>query len=138
MPIGEALPKLEPGVYILDARHSAARSDTDGDDEDDGRRPCAAQWFIVSDLGLTALTGEDGLHGFVRSLGDARPLAGVKVRLVARNNEVLGTATTDAAGYVRFDAGLKRGEGGLAPALLVAETGCKTMPFSIWPARPSI
>ena len=44
------------------------------------------------------------------------------MRLVARNNEVLGTAKTDARGYARFDAGLARGEGGLQPAVLVAET----------------
>ena len=35
---------------------------------------------------------------------------------------MLGTAKTDSRGYARFDAGLKRGEGGLAPAVLVAET----------------
>ena len=45
------------------------------------------------------------------------------MRLIARNNEVLGTAKTDDAGYARFDAGLKRGTGGMAPALLVADTG---------------
>ena len=44
------------------------------------------------------------------------------MRLLARNNEVLGTAKTDSRGYARFDAGLTRGEGGLAPAVLVAET----------------
>ena len=44
------------------------------------------------------------------------------MRLIARNNEVLGTAKTDSRGYARFDAGLKRGEGGLAPAVLVADT----------------
>ena len=35
---------------------------------------------------------------------------------------MLGTAKTDSRGYARFDAGLTRGEGGLAPAVLVAET----------------
>ncbi|MFX9023712.1 hypothetical protein ABTN14_18780, partial [Acinetobacter baumannii] len=40
--------------------------------------------------------------------------------LIARNNEVLGTAKSDAQGYVRFDGGLAKGEGGLQPALLVA------------------
>ena len=35
---------------------------------------------------------------------------------------MLGTTKTDSRGYARFDAGLKRGEGGLAPAVLVAET----------------
>ena len=36
----------------------------------------ATQWFIVSDLGLTAFTGTDGIHGFVRSLTSAAPSAG--------------------------------------------------------------
>ena len=44
------------------------------------------------------------------------PSADVNVKLIARNNEVLGTAKTDARGYAKFDAGLARGEGGLQPA----------------------
>jgi hypothetical protein len=116
LPVSEAVPKLEPGVYLIAAQAALKNKDTENGST-------ATQWFIVSDLGLTALSSDDGLHAFVRSLGAADPVAGVTVRLVARNNEVLGTAKTDAAGYARFDAGLKRGQGGLAPALLVAETG---------------
>ena len=34
----------------------------------------ATQWFIVSDLGLTAFSGNDGIHVFVNSLAtDAAP-----------------------------------------------------------------
>ena len=62
------------------------------------------------------------MHAFVRSLAAATPVVNANVRLIARNNEVLGTVKTDSRGYARFDAGLKRGEGGLAPAVLVAET----------------
>ena len=76
----------------------------------------------MSDLGLTAINGDDGLHAFVRSLATANSVVNVQVRMLARNNEVLATAKTDSRGYARFDAGLKRGEGGLAPAVLVAET----------------
>jgi hypothetical protein len=79
------------------------------------------QWFIVSDLGLTTFTGDDGIHAFVRSLATTAPVANVAVRLVARNNEVLGQGRTDTAGHVHFERGLTRGEGGLAPALLIAE-----------------
>ncbi len=39
---------------------------------------------------------------------------------MARNNEVLGVGQTDANGFVHFAAGLARGEGGLAPAAIVA------------------
>jgi len=113
-PVAEAIPKLQPGVYVLTA--SVKR-------EDEGYRNVATQWFIVSDLGLTAINGDDGMHAFVRSLAAATPVVNANLRLIARNNEILATAKTDSRGYARFDAGLKSGEGGLAPALLVAETG---------------
>ncbi len=44
------------------------------------------------------------------------------MRLVARNNEVLAAGATDSNGFVHFSAGLARGEGGLAPAAIVAST----------------
>ncbi|MEO1545076.1 MAG: MG2 domain-containing protein, partial [Pseudomonadota bacterium] len=50
-------------------------------------------------------------------------VAGVEVRLIARNNEVLATSKTDANGYVTFAAALARGEGGSAPSMLVAQNG---------------
>ncbi len=42
------------------------------------------------------------------------------MRLIARNNEVLAAKRTDNNGFVHFEAGLTRGEGGLAPAAIVA------------------
>jgi alpha-2-macroglobulin len=112
-PVADALPRLQPGVYVLVAQS--------GSKEEPGRAAAAIQWFIVSDLGLTTINGEDGLHVFVRSLAMATPVVNANLRLLARNNEVLGTTRTDSRGYARFDAGLQRGEGGLAPAVLAAE-----------------
>ncbi len=117
LPIGEAVPELKPGAYVITAKAADGGKRERGDDD------LSTQWFIVSDLGLTAFSGDDGVAAFVRSLSDAKPVAGASVRLVARNNEVLATATTDAAGLVRFDGGLGRGEGGAQPAILVAEKG---------------
>jgi uncharacterized protein YfaS (alpha-2-macroglobulin family) len=114
-PIGEALPSLQPGVYVL-AANATAKTDAAS------RRSPATQWFIVSDLGLTAINSEDGVHTIVRSLATTMPIVNVNVRLVARNNEVLAASKTDSRGYVKFDTGLQRGEGGLAPAIIVAET----------------
>ncbi len=119
-PVSEALPKLLPGVYVLSAGVNARTGGDNGSSSDARQR--TSQWFIVSDLGLTAFNGQDGVHGFVRSLATAEPIAGARVRMIARNNEVLGEAKTDARGYVRFAAGLKRGEGGQAPAFLSADT----------------
>ncbi len=132
-PVMEAVPKLEPGVYVMLARAgdkpvtaniplNAPKGDDDEGNyggDDDGAEGMT-QWFVVSDLGLTSFSGEDGVHVFARSLATAAPLAGVELRLVARNNEILATRPTDAEGHVKFDPGLSRGQGGMAPGLVVA------------------
>lgn len=114
IPVNEAVGKLQPGVYVMTAKPDKG---TGGDDDYEDE---ATQWFIVSDLGLTAVSGADGVHVLVRSLGSAGALANVKVELVARSNEVLGTAKADADGHVRFDPGLARGPAGLEAAAVVA------------------
>ena len=116
-PVLDAVGLLQPGVYLITAR--PWKEKVPGTDESEITQ-LATQWMVVSDLGLTAISGEDGVHALVQSLGSAGPLAGVELRLVARNNEVLGTKTTDADGRVDFDPGLSRGKGGSAPGLLVA------------------
>ncbi|HEU0148412.1 MAG TPA: alpha-2-macroglobulin [Bradyrhizobium sp.] len=111
-PVGEALGELQPGVYVMTA---AAKGPASGGD-DDGQ--LATQWFIVSDLGVAAFSGKDGVHVFVNSLASTEPVAHAEVRLIARNNEILATRKTDDAGHVLFEAGLARGEGGLSPAMV--------------------
>lgn len=122
-PIDELLPNLKPGLYIMtataDDKDGKAEQETEGEDNGDYSTR-ATQWFVVSDLGLTAMSGMDGIHAYVRSLADARPRTDIEVRLIARNNEVLGTGKTDANGHVQFEAGLTRGQGGMAPAIVVA------------------
>lgn len=113
-PVDEALGALKPGVYILSARPIEQA-------EDSGTR--ATQWFVVSDLGLTTLSANDGLHAFVRGLSDAAPKAGVALKLLSRGNEVLGEAVTDALGHAVFAPGLIGGSGGLTPTVLTAEAG---------------
>jgi uncharacterized protein YfaS (alpha-2-macroglobulin family) len=56
-------------------------------------------------------------------------VADVEVRLVAKNNEVLATRRTDADGGVRFEAGLVKGAGGLAPAAVIAQRGSEDYVF---------
>jgi uncharacterized protein YfaS (alpha-2-macroglobulin family) len=111
-PVDEALPEREPGVYVLVA--------VPEDDTSEPWQARATQWFVVSDIGLSTFAGADGLSVYARSLASARPLPGTHMQLVARNNEILGTAMTDADGVVRFDAGLMRGTGGMAPTLVMA------------------
>ncbi|MBR1232916.1 alpha-2-macroglobulin [Bradyrhizobium sp. AUGA SZCCT0182] len=109
-PVDQALGDLQPGVYVMTASAKGPGSD------DDGR--LATQWFIVSDMGLSAFSGNDGIYVFVNSLASTEAVGKAEVRLIARNNEILATRKTDDSGHVLFEAGLARGEGGLSPALL--------------------
>jgi len=76
---------------------------------------------VLSDLGISTLEGNEGLHVMVRSLSDTTPRAGIKVTLVSRANAVLGEAETGPDGTATFEAGLTRGTGGSAPAVVFAQ-----------------
>jgi len=120
-PVDEALPERKPGIYVLTATPEGDRSES--------WNAKATQWFVVSDIGLSTYAGQDGLSVFTRSLASAKPLAGVELQLVARNNEILGTATTDADGHAIFTAGLIRADGGMAPTVLSARNGAADFVF---------
>ncbi len=121
LPIDEALPKRQPGVYVL-----TVEPVTEKGENYDAK---ATQWFVVSDIGLSTYTGQDGISVFARSLATAKPLAGVRLTLLARNNEVLGEAVTDGDGRALFTAGLARGADGMAPAVLTASQGVDDFVF---------
>ena len=112
LPVGQIIESLDAGIYAL----TAAIPGDDPYEETD-----ATQWFVLSDLGVTTMGGTDGLHVVVQSLTDVTPVPETKVTLLSRTNRVLAELETDSAGYARFDAGLTRGSGGAAPALLLLE-----------------
>ncbi|MDO9524944.1 MAG: MG2 domain-containing protein, partial [Gemmobacter sp.] len=120
LPLDAAISGLPSGIYALKATVPGA---------DEYEDPSAWQWFVVSDLGLTTMSGVDGLHVVVRSLTDAGPKPGVTVTLVSRANSPLGTAVTDAMGYARFDSVVSRGTGGAQPALVTVMDGDSDLAF---------
>ena len=111
-PVDQAIGTLSYGIYVMVAQAAGAPKD-----EFDS---LATQWFIVSDLGLTAFSGNDGIHAFVHSLDTTQPKGAVEVRLLSRANEVLARKRTTDTGHVQFEANLARGEGAQAPAMLIA------------------
>ncbi|MGY6549624.1 MAG: alpha-2-macroglobulin family protein [Roseinatronobacter sp.] len=112
LPLDQAGP-LAPGVYLLRAAVPGT---------DPWEVAPATQWFMVSDLGVTTLAGNDGLHVIVQRLSDGQPVAGQTVSLLARSNRVLGTAQSDAQGLVRFAPALALGQGAAAPVMVLVES----------------
>jgi uncharacterized protein YfaS (alpha-2-macroglobulin family) len=120
IPINQILKDKQPGAYVLIAK-DAAKSDNDSDIN--GDTSVAAQWVVDSDVALTTFKGASGLTVFARSYASARPLGGVKLTLVARDNNVLATAITSSDGRADFDAGLMRNTGGEEPVVVMAYAG---------------
>ena len=120
LPMDDALAGLPAGIYAL-------KANVTGKDEYDF--PPAWQWFVISDLGITTLSGVEGLDVVVRSLGTAEAKPGVTLELLSRANVVLATAVTDDAGRVTFAAALARGTGGASPAMVVAKEGDSDLAF---------
>jgi len=120
LPMGDIIKDLPAGIYALSA--AAPGSDPYED-------PGATQWFVLSDLGVSSLSGVDGMHVFVRSLKTAQAEQDVTVSLLSSANRVLGVVKTDPQGHAQFGAGLTRGTGGAAPALLVIEKSDQDIAF---------
>jgi uncharacterized protein YfaS (alpha-2-macroglobulin family) len=113
-PLAETVGRLRPGAYFIEIDDAAEADDA-------YRNPARTKrWLIITDLALTAYRSSDGLDYVVRSLQTAQPVSGVRVELVARSNDILGTAMTDARGRAHFDGPLVAGEGAMAPRLLTA------------------
>jgi uncharacterized protein YfaS (alpha-2-macroglobulin family) len=118
LPLPAEIVSAGPGLYVLLAEADEGPS-AGGRISD----TAVGLQIVSTDLGLTAWRGTDGVAAQVRGFADAAPRAGVKVALVARNNDVLAEAETGADGLVRFGAALLRGEGPLAPVALHAALG---------------
>lgn len=121
VPFHDLVGETAPGVYLL-----AATGRTEAPED---WREWALQWLVVTDLGLTSFQGPGGTWVFARSLATGAPLAGVAVELLARNNQVLGQAETDAGGLARFAPGLTRGTGGNRAAALLASAAVGDFSF---------
>ncbi len=116
-PLGNILPRREPGAYLLIAEEDAKASARSG--YSSWNAP-ATRWVIETDIGLTILQGEDGLHVLARSYDSAKPLPGLELALVAENGRDLGRATSNGDGRVLFAPGLLQGQEGNRPQAVFA------------------
>lgn len=112
--------QLEPGLYLLSAE--------DGDEDDTAKSLLSVQWFLVSDLGVTAYKGEDGIHVFCHELSTAEPVR-TEMTLVAHNNKILGKVEADSFGHGHFPAEISRGTEGNRPRYVYVNRGEEDFTF---------
>ena len=111
--LGAALTDLKPGAYYIRARDISPGAD-------DRRIAQAWRWILFTDIALTTYSSGEGIDIFARSIQTARPLVGVELSLLATNNDILATATTNAEGRARFDGPTINGAPPLNPKMILA------------------
>ncbi len=122
IPIRDLLKNRKPGAYVLIAQDAAKKP---VDENDYSSEQLAMQWVVDSDIALTSFTSANvasgaGLSVFARSYNRATPISGVRMTLIARNNNQLASVTTDGNGRADFDSGLLRATGGDEPVMVMA------------------
>ena len=110
LPIDTTIGALKPGLYAATAWPAGAPRPA---------RP-PAQYFTVSDLGLTVYRGPQSLLVAARSLSTAAAAPGIDIALVADNNRELGRVRTDGNGLARFDSALLQKSDGGNPTAIFA------------------
>ena len=104
-----------PGAYLVELKRVADAS---------ARRAASSwRWLYVTEIALASYRSEDALHVTARSIDTAETRAGVRLGLVARNNDLLAEAVTDASGRAVIPGAALAGTGNLAPKMLMAYSG---------------
>ncbi|WP_418152881.1 alpha-2-macroglobulin [Litorimonas sp. RW-G-Af-16] len=107
-----------PGAYIIEAKRHT--EDVEAGRGGGTRVASAWRWIISTDMALTSYRGASGLTVSVRSIDSARLQSGVRLDLVAQNNEKLAEIITDANGRAFFATALLDGGGALTPKMIMA------------------
>ncbi|MFK5895075.1 MAG: MG2 domain-containing protein, partial [Pseudomonadota bacterium] len=103
------------GVYILIAAENKKQLDTQ-----EGYQHLAAQWLVVSDIGLTSYKTSQGIIVLAHSLETGKVLTDLNLSMYSKNNTLLAKEVTDLTGKVIFDRSASNGENGLQPMQLLA------------------
>lgn len=114
-PLDPVVSEHGPGAYVVEISRAV--------DGDENRVATSWRWLYVTDLALASYRTTDALDVTVRSIASARTVGDVKLTLIARNNDVLAEAQSDANGRVSFSGALLRGTGNMAPKMLLAYAG---------------
>lgn len=113
-PLQDVVGALEPGAYFVSVKDNEDLSRAEGPPASSNR------WIMMTDLAITAYEGAGGLDITLRSLQDGRPVPDTTVQLVAMNNDILAQGRTNEVGRIAFDAPITKGQGNMAPKLIMA------------------
>ena len=80
-----------------------------------------SRFISVSDIGLVAKEGVDKIYVFANSIKTAEGMNGVNVSVYAKNNQLIGTGSTNGDGVAEI-AYTKKEFSGFQPTMIIAKT----------------
>lgn len=80
-----------------------------------------SRYISLSDLGLITKEGQDKIYVFANSIKSAEAVNGVNVSVYSTNNQLIGTAATNADGVAEISY-IKKDFAGFKPAMVIAKT----------------
>ena len=107
-----------PPVMTQSGLYALVVGPGDGTPFPDGSAPGAVQMILRTDLAPTIWHGTDGDTIQLRSYATGLPVASATIDVIAADNEILATDTTDADGVAHVAQPLLAGQNGLAPVAL--------------------
>ncbi|MDQ3073373.1 MAG: MG2 domain-containing protein, partial [Bacteroidota bacterium] len=108
--MNKALGQQPKGLYVVKVNSSKDRWRQD------------SKYIAISDIGLIAKYSDDELLVWANSIATAGPVAGVKVKLISTNNQVMLEGTTNSAGVIHLK-NIKNTIGDFRARLITAELG---------------
>jgi uncharacterized protein YfaS (alpha-2-macroglobulin family) len=81
-----------------------------------------AKMISLSDIGLIVRETKSSVCIFANSISGAAALGGVSIQVYGRNNQVVGTGTTDNSGYAEIRL-KEKNYAGFSPAMITAKHG---------------
>jgi uncharacterized protein YfaS (alpha-2-macroglobulin family) len=80
-----------------------------------------SRFVSVSDIGLIAKEGNDKIFVFANSIKTAEGMSGVNVSVYSKNNQLIGTGSTNNEGLLKLFIS-KKDFSGFQPAMIIAKT----------------
>ncbi|HKO82835.1 MAG TPA: MG2 domain-containing protein, partial [Chitinophagaceae bacterium] len=80
-----------------------------------------SRFISLSDIGMITKEGQDKIYVFTNSIKTALPVDAVNISIYSANNQLLGTAATNAQGVAEI-AYSKKDFSGFRPAMVIAKT----------------
>jgi len=81
-----------------------------------------SRFISVSDIGLVAKEGTDKIYVFTNSIRTAEGMNGVDVSVYSKNNQLIGTGSTNSDGVAEITY-TKKDFNGFQPAMIIAKSG---------------